>query len=206
MSSSGSRHWLRWIIAGVVVVGAVVVGGPFVYIHFVEGQAPAPLSLKSSASPSGSATGQSTSAGQTASAGPVAGTWTIGSGSQVGYRVNEVLAGQNNIAVGRTKSVTGHLTIKGTSVTAGTFTVPMSTIKSDQSQRDGQFDGRIMDVTSYPTGTFTLTTERTSTAIKVSGSIPVTFANWGIPNPSFTGFVTTANHGVLEFLLTFGRS
>jgi len=75
MSSSGSRHWLRWIIAGVVVVGAVVVGGPFVYIHFVEGNAPAPLSLKSSAgtSPSGSASGQATSAGQ-ASAGPVAGT------------------------------------------------------------------------------------------------------------------------------------
>lgn len=243
MSSSGSRHWLRWIIAGVVVVGAVVVGGPFVYIHFIEGQAPAPLSLKSSASPSGGATSQSTSAGQTASAGPVAGTWTIGSDSQVGYRVNEVLAGQNNIAVGRTKSVTGHLTIKGTSVTAGTFTVPMSTIKSDQSQRDGQFDGRIMDVASYPTGTFTLTSpislapvpavgtvktysatgnltlhghtrpvsftlsaERTSTAIKVSGSIPVTFAQWSIPNPSFSGFVTTANHGVLEFLLTFDRS
>jgi polyisoprenoid-binding protein YceI len=245
MSSSGSRHWLRWIIAGVVVVAAVVVGGPFVYIHFVEGQAPAPLSLKSSAgaSASGSAAGQATSAGQTASAGPVAGTWTIGSGSEVGYRVSEVLAGQSNIAVGRTTSVTGHLTIRGTNVTAGTFTVPMSTIKSDQSQRDGQFDGRIMDVASYPTGTFTLTrpislaplsavgtvktyaatgnltlhghtrpvtftlsAERTSTAIKVSGSIPVTFANWGIPNPSFTGFVTTANHGVLEFLLTFDRS
>jgi polyisoprenoid-binding protein YceI len=245
MSSSGSRHWLRWIIAGAVVVVAVVVGGPFVYIHFVEGKAPAPLSLKSSAgpSPSGSAAGQATSAGQTASAGPVAGTWTIGSGSQVGYRVNEVLAGQNNTAVGRTKSVTGHLTIKGTSVTVATFTVPMSTIKSDQSQRDGQFDGRIMDVASYPTGTFTLTSpislaplpavgavktysatgnltlhgqtravtftlsaERTSTAIKVSGSIPVIFANWGIPNPSFTGFVTTDNHGVLEFLLTFDRS
>jgi hypothetical protein len=40
----------------------------------------------------------------------------------------------------------------------------------------------------------------------VSGSIPVTFAKWGIPNPSFTGFVTTANHGVREFLLTFDRS
>src|SRR6266851_3145476 len=217
MSSSGSRHWLRWIIAGVVVVGAVVVGGPFVYIHFVEGQAPAPLGLKSSASPSGSATGQSTSAGQTASAGPVAGTWTIGSGSQVGYRVNEVLAGQNNIAVGRTKSVTGHLTIKGTSVTAGTFTVPMSTIKSDQSHQPGAAARRRhrQDILRHRNltlhghtrpVTFTLSAERTSTAIKVSGSIPVTFANWGIPNPSFTGFVTTANHGVLEFLLTFGRS
>jgi polyisoprenoid-binding protein YceI len=128
-------------------------------------------------------------------------------------------------------------------VTAGTFTVQMSTIKSNESQRDVQFDGRIMDVSTYPTGTFTLTSpiqlsalpaagaiktysatgnltlhghtrsvtfplsaERTSTAIKISGSIPVAFADWDIPNPSFTGFVTTQNHGLLEFLLAFQRA
>jgi polyisoprenoid-binding protein YceI len=235
-SSHGSRHWLRWIVAGVVVVAVLAVGGPYVFIHFIEGQAPAPLSLKTnaSASPSNSASGQATSAV------PVAGTWTIGSGSEVGYRVKEVLAGQSQTAVGRTKSVTGHLTINGTSVTAGTFTVQMSTIKSNESQRDAQFDGRIMDVSSYPTGTFTLTSpislsplpaegviktysatgqltlhghtrsvtfpltaERTSAGIKISGSIPVTFADWSIPNPSFSGFVTTQNHGLLEFLLAF---
>jgi len=125
-------------------------------------------------------------------------------------------------------------------VTAGTFTVQMSTIKSNESQRDVQFDGRIMDVASYPAGTFALTSpislsplpaegaiktysatgnltlhghtrsvtfpltaERTSTGIEISGSIPVTFANWDIPNPSFSGFVTTQNHGLLEFLLAF---
>lgn len=236
MSSHGPRHWLRWIIAGVVVVAVLAVGGPYVFIHFIEGKAPAPLSLKSSASAGPSSSG----AGQATSAVPVAGTWTIGSGSEVGYRVKEVLAGQSQTAVGRTKSVTGHLTINGTSVTAGTFTVQMSTIKSNQSQRDVQFDGRIMDVASYPAGTFTLTSpislsplpaegaiktysatgnltlhgrtrsvtfpltaERTSTGIKISGSIPVTFADWGIPNPSFSGFVTTQNHGLLEFLLAF---
>jgi polyisoprenoid-binding protein YceI len=236
MSSHGSRHWLRWIVAGVVVVAVLAVGGPYVFIHFIEGKAPAPLSLKSSASasPSSSASGQATSAAL------VAGTWTTGSGSEVGYRVKEVLAGQSQTAVGRTKSVTGHLTINGTSVTAGTFTVPMSTIKSNESQRDVQFDGRIMDVASYPTGTFALTkpislsplpaegviktysatgsltlhghtrsvtfpltAERTTTGIKISGSIPVTFADWSIPNPSFSGFVTTQNHGLLEFLLAF---
>ena len=37
------------------------------------------------------------------------------------------------------------------------FSVPMDTIHSDKSQRDAQFDGRIMDVAQYPTGTFTLT-------------------------------------------------
>jgi polyisoprenoid-binding protein YceI len=229
--------WLRWIVVGVVVVIVVGVGGPFVFIHFVEGKAPAPLSLRSTASPSGSA------ASQGAAAGPVAGSWTIASGSEVGYRVKEVLAGQSQTAVGRTASVTGHLTISGTSVTASTFSVPMKTIKSDESQRDVQFDGRIMDVATYPTGTFTLTSpinlaplpatgaiktysatgqltlhghtrsvtfpltaERTSTAIKISGSIPVAFADWDIPNPSFGSFVTTQNHGLLEFLLAFKRA
>jgi len=40
-----------------------------------------------------------------------------------GYRVKEVLLGQNNIAVGRTSHIKGDLTIKGTTVTAAAFTV-----------------------------------------------------------------------------------
>jgi hypothetical protein len=34
----------------------------------------------------------------------------------------------------------------------------------------------------------------------VTGSIPVTFADWGIPNPSFSG-ITTEDHGTVEFLV-----
>jgi hypothetical protein len=68
----------------------------------------------------------------------------------VGYRVNGVLLGQNATAVARTTSVTGHLTITGTTATASS--VPMNTIHSDKSQRDG----RIMDVAPYPTGMFAL--------------------------------------------------
>ncbi len=178
----------------------------------------------------------------TAAAGQVAGSWNVASGSIVGYRVNEVLAGQNNVAVGRTSDISGSMTIRGSSVTAASFTVQMATIKSDQSQRDAQFNGRIMDTASYPTGTLTLTApiavgslpadgvirafhatanltlhghtrpvtftlqaERTSTGIEVSGSIPVVFADWGISNPSFAGFVTTQNHGLLEFLIKFSK-
>jgi polyisoprenoid-binding protein YceI len=221
-------------VAAVIVVG---VGGPFIFIHFIEGKAPAPLSLNATASASASA------GGQTVSSGPAAGTWTVASGSVVGYRVKEVLAGQSQTAVGRTSSVTGHLTITATTAAAATFTVPMSTIKSDESQRDVQFDGRIMDVATYPTGSFTLTrpidlaplpatgavrtyratgnltlhghtrsvtfpltAERSATTIKISGSIPVAFADWDIPNPSFGSFVTTQNHGLLEFLLAFRRA
>jgi polyisoprenoid-binding protein YceI len=227
------------VLAVAAVVIVIGVGGPFVFIHFVEGKAPAPLSLKNNAS----ASALGSAAGSSAPGLPVTGTWTVASGSEVGYRVKEVLAGQSQTAVGRTRSVTGHLAISGTSVTAGTFTVQMSTIKSDQSRRDVQFDGRVMDVASYPTGTFTLTkpislsplpalgvittyratgdlmlhghtrtvtfpltAQRTSAAIRISGSIPVAFALWNIPNPSYPPFVTTQNHGELEFLLVFRKA
>jgi hypothetical protein len=54
--------------------------------------------------------------------------------------------------------------------------------------------------------TFPLTAERRAADIEVSGSIPILFADWGIGNPSFAGFVTTQNHGLLEFLIKFSRS
>ena len=240
MSSRRPLRWLRWIVAGVAAAAVLAVGGTYVYIHFIEGPAPAPLGLKATKGDVATPPGQP---GQSASAGPLAGTWRITSGSLAGYRVKEVLLGQSNIAVGRTSHVKGDLTINGNTVTAAAFTVAMATIHSDQSQRDVQFDGRIMDVTTYPTGTFILTrpislapvpaagvvktytatgkltlhghtrkitfglkAERTVGKIEVSGSIPVTFADYGIGNPSFGSFVTTEHHGILEFLMDFSRS
>ncbi len=117
----------------------------------------------------------------------------------------------------------------------------MTTVKSDQSLRDEQFQGRIMDTAKYPTATFVLTrpiqlgsipapgttitatatgqltlhgmtrsatfqvqARRTGSTIAVSGSIPIVFADYGIDNPS-GGPATTANHGLLEFLLYFSH-
>jgi polyisoprenoid-binding protein YceI len=240
------RHWLRWLIGAVVVLAALAAAGPFVYIHFFNAE-PSALALtpgnSSSSSPGATASSGGTATANTAASGAVAGTWTVGSGSIVGYRVNEVLLGQNATAVGRTTSVTGHLTISGTAATAASFSVPMDTIHSDKSQRDAQFDGRIMDVSQYPTGTFTLTSpidlgpvlpaagviksytargqltlhgttravtftltaERKGAQIEVAGDIPVLFSDYNIQNPSFAGFVTTQNHGLLEFLLVFNK-
>jgi polyisoprenoid-binding protein YceI len=237
------RHWLRWLIGAIVVLAALAVAGPFIYIHFFN-STPTALSL----SPSGSASASAASSGSTASAttaasGPAAGSWTAGSGSVVGYRVSEVLLGQNATAVGRTTSVTGHLTIQGTTATAASFSVPMATVHSDRSQRDDQFDTRIMNVSRYPTATFrltspvdlaplpatgavksytahgqltlhgttravtiTLTAERVGAQIKVAGQIPVLFSDYNIQNPSLGGFVTTQDHGLLEFLLVFSRA
>ncbi len=181
------------MLGGIAVLVVAAVAGPFIYIHFIEGNAPAPFRLRSGASAS---TGASTGA-------------SPGSASAA----------------------------------AASFTVPMATIKSDASQRDAQFNGRIMDTASYPDGTFRLTSpislapvpatgtirtytahgiltlhgraravtfpltaKRTATGCEVSGSIPVTFADWSIPDPSFAGVVTTQDHGLLEFLLTLGKS
>ena len=230
------RSWKFWLVAGVLVLGVGVVGGPFVYIHFIESKAPAPLSLAKT-SPSASAASSTATSAQ-----GVDGAWTVTSGSTIGYRVQEVLFGQSNTAAGRTSSVTGSITMEGKTVSAATFTVDMTTVTSDQQRRDNQFNGRIMDTASYPTATFklsnpivltsipsvgmqastqatgvltmhgtsksvtfTITGQRTDDGIQVTGQIPVTFADWNIPNPSF-GPATTQDHGVLEFLLVFKRA
>jgi polyisoprenoid-binding protein YceI len=235
------RHWVWWLLVTVAALVVLAAAGPFVYIHFFNGSTPSELSLSPTSAPA--ATSGSAPAANTAASGPVAGTWTVGSGSVVGYRVNEVLLGQNATAVGRTTSVAGHLTIQGTTVTAGTFSVPMATVHSDKSQRDAQFDGRIMNVAQYPTGTFTLTApidlaplpadgvirdysargnltlhgttrsvtftltaERKGAQIEVAGHIPVLFSDYNIQNPSFAGFVTTQDHGLLEFLLVLSKA
>jgi polyisoprenoid-binding protein YceI len=140
------RRWKAWVIGGVVALAVLVVGVPFAYIHLFNSDQPAALSLDSS---NGTASSAATV--------PDNGTWKVGAGSTTGYRVHEILAGQSTTAVGRTNSVTGDIVISGSAVTTGSFTVDMTTVKSNKSQRDGQFQRRIMQTATYPTATFTLT-------------------------------------------------
>jgi polyisoprenoid-binding protein YceI len=162
-----NRRARRWVIAGAAVVVILAVGGPFVFIHFIEGPAPAQLTL-----PKGRGQAAPTAATATAERGaPVAGTWKVGPGSVVGYRVKEVLLGQQATAVGRTTKVWGSVTVSGTSVTKGSFTADMATVMSDQSQRNAQFDGRIMDVSTYPMATFKLTRPLDLGSVPADGAI-----------------------------------
>ena len=226
------NRWKRWLVIGVIAGAALVVGGPFLYFNVIADEPPPPLALTTTA-PTETSSSESV---------PVEGTWTVASGSRVGYRVKEVLFGQSQDAVGRTDEVEGSLTIDGTTVRTATFTVDMTSVASDQERRDRQFRGRIMDTASHPTATFTLsqpielgsippegvqgtaratgrltlhgttktvtftiTGRRTSSSIQVSGSIPIIFAEWGIPNPSF-GPAETEDNGSLEFLLNFNHA
>jgi len=146
-----------WIVVGVaVVVVLAAVAAPFVYIHYIEGPPPSKLALPAVSTTTSSATRGSGGSAQ-ASTTSAEGTWNVGAGSVAGYRVQEVLIGQSTTAVGRTDKVWGSVTVSGSAVTKASFTVDMASVTSDQSQRNAQFDGRIMDVAQYPTATFTLT-------------------------------------------------
>jgi polyisoprenoid-binding protein YceI len=86
----------------------------------------------------------------------VDGTWNVTDESEFGYRVEEVLLGLNTTAAGRSNQITGSMTIDGTTVTDASFTVDVGSITSDESRRDSQFRGRIMEVAQFPEATFTL--------------------------------------------------
>ena len=145
------KRW-KWLAGGLGVLVVLGVAGPFVYIHLIEGPAPAKLSLPTSHPKS-----TSTSSGASTASSDVNGTYHVGSGSAAGYRVSEVLVGQHSTAVGRTSKIWGSISISNDEVTSGTFTVDMASVVSDQSQRNARFDGSIMDVSQYPTATLTLT-------------------------------------------------
>jgi polyisoprenoid-binding protein YceI len=138
---------LKWLIVAVVVFAAAVVGGAFIYASVDE----APAELRLSDSPT------ETTLTPSAEDGDITGTWQATSRSVVGYRVKETLFGADNEAYGRTSEVEGTMTINGTTINAVDLTVDMASVSSDRTQRDGQFRGRIMETSTYPTARFKLT-------------------------------------------------
>ncbi len=107
-----------------------------------------------------------------AAASSLDGTWTIDptigsfdyaandfSGTWVGYRVQEELAGVGGTtAVGRSPDLTGSITLSGTTLTAASLTADLTTLQSDESMRDGQLAQQGVQTNQFPTATFVLTT------------------------------------------------
>lgn len=151
-----ARSRRPWLIAVPLVALLAVVGGPFVYINFIRDDPPERLSLDDVPATTDD-TSSATAGSGTGAVEGIDGAWTIGEGSQAGYRVKEVLFGQDAEAVGRTEAVTGSMTITGSTVTEVEVEVDMTTVASDEDRRDGQFHGRIMSTGEYPTATFSLT-------------------------------------------------
>ncbi|MEY2469193.1 MAG: hypothetical protein QOF21_1891 [Actinomycetota bacterium] len=144
---------LKLLIGIPLAIVVAIVGGTWFYINVVEGDAPPKLTVDSTGDDSSSTTDASAGADD----GSNEGTWKASSESVLGYRVQETLFGQSNTATGRTSKITGAIAISGTKVLEGSFTVDMTSVSSDRTQRDGQFQGRIMNTSQFPTATFKLT-------------------------------------------------
>ena len=139
-------------VAGAALLGAVALG--IGYFVVFAGSSPQKLALSSpTATPSSDSTPSA-----------AAGSWTVASGSQAGYRVREQLAGLSapSDAVGRTSSVHGSVTIAADgstySVTAVSITVDVNTLTSDRSMRDQRIHRMGLESDRYPTATFVLST------------------------------------------------
>jgi polyisoprenoid-binding protein YceI len=229
------RNKKTWIIGIPVLLVILFVGGPFVYINFIEGDPPPKLKL---APVDSTKPGSDTSSAKAT----IDGSWTVKPGSLVQYRVPETLFGQNTTAEGKTDAVTGDMTINGTTLESASFTADLTKVTSDQGNRDRQFQGRIMDTANFPNATFKLTSpielkrvpadlkqvtvkgtgdltlrgktksvtfdiiaRRNGAAIETNGTIPVVFAEYGIPAPSF-GPAEVGDRGELVFLITFTQT
>ncbi|HEV2475228.1 MAG TPA: YceI family protein [Candidatus Dormibacteraeota bacterium] len=153
------RIWIPFAAA----IALMLLGGAGVYAYFFSGlrSTPPPLSLATPAA--------STSATASASAPATAGTvtWSIATGSLVGYRVNEQFVGQSSShqAVARTSDVTGKVVIAQSGstyeMTSATITVQLASLASVDSVAGYNVTNRdrivqqSLDVRSFPTATFT---------------------------------------------------
>src|ERR1700731_4133643 len=179
----------RGTLFAAVVVGALLVGAAgigIIYFVVFAGSSPQKLALSS---PTPSTSGATANPAST----PGAGTWTVSSGSQAGYRVREQLASlaAPSDAVGRTTAVTGTVTVvqsaSGYSVTAASISVDVSKLSSDQPRRDQRIHSQGLESDRYPTASFQLTAPII---------LPATAASGQAINVSATGALTI--HGVTK--------
>jgi polyisoprenoid-binding protein YceI len=153
---------LRKIVAALIVLALLAVAGPWVYINLIKEDAPDALSLEPAVTTTAGEVQQPTNATD--------GEWAVVADSVVGYRVKEILFGQDTEGVGRTSAVAGSLVIANNEVTSAEFSVDMTTIKSDSSRRDRQVNNRILDTATFPTATFALSDPIALTPEALAGS------------------------------------
>jgi polyisoprenoid-binding protein YceI len=161
----------RLLIAALCIAVLAVGGGLW---WFFRDDAPAEVSLDAAvesvagAESSDDAATAPAADGSSASVDGIDGSWVVdtdtgefdyesATGTFAGFRIAEELASVGSTtAVGRTGDVTGSIAIEGTTLTAASFEVDMTTITTNESRRDDKVQGAL-ETGEYPTGTFTLT-------------------------------------------------
>lgn len=189
----------RWIVVAGVV--GVVAAAAF-FIWFFGRSTPEEVSLEGALDALSTTTTTTVAAGSddtttTTTSGSVDtgvdGTWTVdtsigefnfedATSSFAGFRINEELSGLGSVtAVGRTPGVSGTFTLEGSTMTNASFEADLTRIVTDDSRRDNAAR-RSLEVTTFPTATFTVTspidlgvepTEGTSLSVMASGDLTI---------------------------------
>lgn len=159
----GRRHRVLWIAVASGLV--VLLAGGFAIWYFVfRDTAPPAANIESASESVDSKSKPSNASG-------IDGTWTVDtsigtfnvdagdfSSAYVGYRVNEELAGVGaKTAFGRTPDVSGTMTIDGTTASAVKVEADLTTLQSDDDQRDNTIHNQALESSRFPTATFELT-------------------------------------------------
>ena len=219
------RRWLRWTVAGIAIVVVLIVG--LVAVAVKMQPTPARLALPANAS---------------APAGSVDGAYQVASGSLAGFRIQQTVIGLTSDLVGRTRDITGAVTIAGGQATTKGLRVGLLALTTGAAKPAPQF-GISLDTKRFPdatvdlaqpvtlgpaftsgstvtvdaAGTLTLhgvtrpatvalSVRRDGADIDVAGSVPVSFADYGLARPKGYGvFGSLADHGLAEFLLVLRR-
>lgn len=145
----------------VVLVVAVLAVAGGVWWFFLRDDSPDAVNL-------GTASESVTSSPGGAVVTSVDGSWTVdnssgefdfesATGTFAGFRIKEELAGiGSSTAVGRTGDVTGTIEITDDTLTAATFEIGLSSIKTNESRRDSRVQ-EALETDRFPTATFVLT-------------------------------------------------
>ncbi len=193
----GSPDRKKLALYGGAGVAAVVLAG-FLLLYFVifPTSSPAPFKLSATTAAATTAAAATTTTpasteASTSTATGLAGKWSVGTGSQAGYRVREKLAflPAESDAVGRTSKMTGTATFiqagNATTITTASFNVDVLSLTSDRSMRDEKIKEIGLESSRYPTATFVLSKPVT---------LPASFARGTIVKVPVTGLFNI--HGV----------
>jgi polyisoprenoid-binding protein YceI len=220
---------LKWFLVAPVLAAAVVSGGTWAYINFVHEDAPAPLAFEGRSDSAGVEPGSvegTWKATGNSEAGYRVGENLFGQETEAVGRTSRV---QGEMTIAGTKVTSARVVVDLTTVTSNegrrdnqfrgrimdVATYPAATFELTQAIELAGLPGNGQDISVPATGNLTLRgntravtvdlqARRMGSTIEVVGSIPVTFADYGIPNPSF-GPVSADDHGEIEFQVVFAR-
>jgi polyisoprenoid-binding protein YceI len=224
--SSRRHHWWRWILGGTAVLLVLIVAGAAAAVKLQSSPAPLALPTGTPAAPSGPLAGQWQVAAGSAAGFRVQET-IIGMSNEVGGNTHTV---SGTVAFAGDRVTSGSFGINLTMIAAGGKKQPQFATSLDAGQYpdatvtlarpiplNAAFTaGRTVTMTApaeltlhgvtHPV-TVRIEARRDGTALQAAGTIPVTFAAWGIKGPAGYGALgSLASHGTAEFLIVLHRS